>query len=292
MAVSDITLRWSGESATASKELDFESPGNTGFVEVYEAVIDPTTDDSFDVLTASGIPKLGDQKGSNNAWVTNVVPARVSPILVQVVVTYSSFAIDPSDPTGNPFNARAKVNWVPVKVEGEIDEDADGEPIVTTAGEPVLGIKRTFSDIVAVITQPFPSFNPFTFYDFIDRVNEDEFLGFPPGTGKVESIRADEQALEGSTTQIFYYNITAEVAFRNPIRTTTEKAWYNRRVEKGKYVKNTNDELVPAMIAGEVSPSPVYLDANGRQTTEANAIWSEDKIYGTAVFENMGFNFG
>lgn len=290
MAITDVTKIWSNESAGLSKELDFESPGDADFVEVYDCV-GAATDTSLDVRTATGVPALGDQKGSEYLWVTNVSVQRISPVYWRVVVSYKSFALDPEDPTNNPLLAPAKVKWQTFKTEGEIDEDFDGNAIVTTAGEPVRGIRRPFADIAAVITQAFSAFNPFVFYQYIDHVNSDTFLGFPPGTGKVDDVSADPQKLEISSTTLEYYNVAVKVLFRNPIRTTPDKAWYIRRVEKGNYVLNASNELVPALVAGEQAAAPVYLDANGRQTDENGAIWSEDKIFGSIAFSGMGFNF-
>jgi hypothetical protein len=291
MTITDVRKIWSGESASFSKELDFSDRGEADYAEVYDCISSDGTDTVLDVRTASGIPQLGEQKGSEFLWVTNVQVSRESPIYYRVAVSYKSFSVDPSDPTSNPLLAPAKVKWKTVKTEGEIDEDVNGNPIVTTAGEPVRGITRPFSDIAAVITQAFSAFNPFTFYLYIDYVNSDFFLGFPPGTAKVETVDADPQQIEVGGSPLEYYNVTVEVIFRRPLRTTPDKAWFNRRVEKGNYVKNDGGDLVPAMIQGEQAPGPVFLDANGKQTNSDSAIWSEDEIFGRAAFSGMGFNF-
>ena len=292
MSITDVTLIWSGEGSQLSKELDFETPGDADFVEVYDCLSDDGTDNTLDVRTASGVPAIGDQKGSEYLWVTNVNVTREHPRYFRVIVTYKSFAIDPEDPTENPLLAPAKVKWKTVKANGEIDEDADGNPIATTAGEPVQGIMRPFGDIAAVITQSFAAFNSFSFYDFMDHVNIDPFLGWPAGTCKVDDIGADPQKLQISGGTLEYYNVTVIVQMRKPIRTTPDRAWYNRRALKGNYVLDGSGNQVPALIDGEQAPGPVYLDENGEQTTQANAIYVEDKIFANAQFSNMGFNFG
>ena len=293
MAVTSVTQRWSGESGSFSKELNFEDKGKADFAAVYDILVDaPSTDNSHTVKADSSVPQLGEQLGSQYLWVTSVSVSRESPILFTATVGYTSLQLDPDDPDANPLSQPAKVKWSTVKAEGEIDEDFDGNVIATPNGEPVLGVRRPFSDIKATITQPFSSFNPYTFYDYIDYTNSGTFLGFPAGTGKVDTVAADPNSFEISDVTVTYYDVTVEVLFRNPIRTTPDKAWYNRRVLKGTIVDDGSGNLTHATDGfGQNVTSPVFLDTAGEEVTKDNAVWVEDKVLGSANFNAMGFNF-
>ena len=293
MAVTSVTKRWSGESGGLTKELDFESKGKADFAAVYDVIVNaPTTDNSHTVKADALVPQLGEQLDSEFLWVTSVSVSRESPILFAATVGYSSLQLDPDDPDANPLLQPAKVKWSTVKAEGEIDEDINGAAISTPVNEAVLGIMRPFSDIKATVTQPFTSFDPFVFYDFIDHVNLDTFLGFPPGTAKVDTLSADPNEFLVEDVKVIYYDVSVDVLFRNPIRTTFDKAWYNRRALKGTKVLNDNGDTVQATDDnGENVTAPVYLTETGQQTTAANVVWVEDQIFPSANFSGMGFNF-
>jgi len=293
MAVTEVTKVWSGEAGSFSKELNFEDKGRADFAEVYEVIVDdPENDNSHTVKSDSNVPQLGEQLGSQFLWVTSVSANRESPIVFSITVGYASLQLDPEDPAANPLSQPAKVKWSTVKASGEIDEDFDGNVIATPNGEPVLGITRPFSDIKATITQPFSSFNPFSFYDFIDYVNSGSYLGFPAGTGKVDTVSADPNSFEISETTVTYYDVTVEILFRNPIRTTPAKAWYNRRVLKGTKIDDGSGNIVHATDEnGENVSSPVFLAEDGTEVTKENAVWVEDKVLGSANFNAMGFTF-
>jgi len=291
MAITEVELTWSGESSELSRELDVEAVGATSYVEVYDVIVDdPANDNSTTVMFDSQVKQIGDQLGSNFMWVTSVSPSRISPVMFKLVVTYKSLDFDPTDPEANPLNAPTKVKWKTVKTTGEIDQDINGDPIVTPVGEPVKGITRPFSDLGAVLTKTFETFNPLDFYDFIDFVNTDAFLGFPPGTAKVEDISADPRDFVVSSTTVTYYDVAAFVLFRKPIHASAERAWWNRRPLKGNWVYDDNNNVVPATIGGELAPGPVYLSEAGKQVASDQAIWTEDEILGSTAFSAMGFN--
>jgi len=293
MAVVSVTLIWSGEGGGFAKELDFEDKGKSDYTEIYDVIVDaPATDNSHTIKSNASVPQLREQFGSEYLWVTQVQATRESPILFKVTVTYGSLQLNPGDPAANPLTQPAKVKWSTSKQEGEIDEDINGVAIATPNGEPVLGIKRPFSDIIANITQPFSYFDPASFYDFIDKVNSDSYLGFPAGTGKVDTVSADPNSFEIGETTVTYYDLTVTIQFRKPIRTTAAKSWYNRRVLKGTIVKDANNDLVHATDQnGENVTSPVFLAEDGTEVTKENAVWTEDEILGSTSFNAMGFSF-
>lgn len=291
MAVTTVTRTWSGESGAFSKELSSDDLGSADHIETYDVIVDdPTNDNAYSVKADSSVVQIGEQLGSLFLWCTNVAVTRESPVLFKAVVSYKSMPGDPS--VDNPLTQSAIVKWKTVKANGEIDEDVNGVVIATPNGEPVAGITRPFSDLAATISQPFASFSPSSFYNFMDKVNSDSFLGWAPGTAKVDDISADPNSFEISGSTVNYYDLTVTVLFRNPIRTTAAKAWYNRRVLKGFLITDGNGDIVHATDENkEFVTSPTFLAEDGTEVTKDNAVWVEDQIFASVAFSGMGFRF-
>lgn len=291
MAVTEVTRTWSSESGSFSKELTSSDLGSADHVEIYDVIVDDAANDNaYTVKNDSSVVQVGEQFGSTFLWCTNVAVTRESPLLFKAVVTYKSLPGDPSE--SNPLTQNAVVKWKTVKANGEIDEDADGVALATPNDEPVEGITRPFSDMAAELSQPFSSFSASSFYTFIDHVNSDSYLGWAPGTLKVDDITADPASFEVGGSVVEYYNVTVLILARNPIRTTAAKAWYNRRVLKGFLIEDGNGDIVHAKDAnGENVTKPVYLATDGTQVTKDNAVWVEDKVLASVAFSGMGFRF-
>jgi hypothetical protein len=220
---------------------------------------------------------------------------RESPILYTATAAYRSPELSPTD-TGNetvePWNGKATVSYRSVSGTAEVDEDYEGNAIVNPGtNEPVSGVTRKVSDVLAIIKRPFLVFSGPVIRQFMDQPNSDAYLGFPPGEGLVQVIHADPDSYGG----LEYYNVTAEVLFRTPYRTTSEKAWYHRRTIKGYYEVVTPDSGPQKIVRcvdseKQFETQPVLLDASGQRLQDgANPEFAETKLYGSIAYSGMGF---
>ena len=213
---------------------------------------------------------------------------RVSPIFYTATASYESIAFDKEDEEEeDPWDVSAKVSWKSASSEAETDEDVNGKSIVNTGtDEPVTGITRRISDVVAVIKKPFIVFSGPTIRNFMDKTNSDTYLGFAAGEGMVQSISAEPAKHEAQ----LYYEVTAEVMFRTPYRTTSDKAWRHRRIIKGFY-ELLNGHIIRAVDDEKADvTTPVNLDAAGaRLAAGANPETEETKLYDSIAFSGMGF---
>jgi len=98
------------------------------------------------------------------------------------------------------------------------------------------------------------------------------------------------------TPQLAYWEVTAQIRFRYPYRTTNEKAWYKRVRHQGFY-KRVNvaggSMIVRALKGGEPVNRPVLLDADGYEIVqedgqEVQAHWLEFKLYDSLPYGALG----
>jgi len=268
----------------------------------FAAFVSATTDGDFAVRYGTGssdgntTPRVRDAHPDYYILrAESVSIVKVAPLKFDVTVNYKSPAY--RDGADVPWNQPTEIEYFGNSVDAEVDEDVNGNPIVTAAGEKIEGITRTFTDMGIRLAKNFISFEPAAFYLYSDKVNSDTFAGFPPGTLKVQNIGAKEQWFEGQTP---YVAVTCEIMARQPYRTTNAKAWWSRVRHEGYYCWNSGGTTVGKAIDNQTkSPSdrPVLLDVNGKQIdmdlytppTAPPAVWLEWELYETISFSSMGF---
>ena len=261
----------------------------------------------LDVLQAPGIPAAGSSYSVSFPFVyaRQARPQKISPVYWIVNVAYDGEVFfdgkenKPQSPILNP----ALLDWDDVEVEMEIDEDYDGKPIVTPNGEAINGVKRLFADQTVTIRKNMLLFNPFIQARYRQSVNSDSFLGWPPGTAKMQkfqatSVRSSEVGGGG------YWQVLAVIQFRYPYRTTPEKAWYSRNRLEGYYKRVAlpgppvngvqPSAIIRATRAGEPTAKPVLLDPQGFQLADVDppdpqtANWLEIKLYEPLSYNALG----
>lgn len=283
--VNPATLTWSGSSSTSTlnnnlRTLDYQP------VEVYDVTCTPDAID-LDVYTAAGLPVPGQlYHNLPGVFAKGAKATCISPVLWKVAIEYTGFA-DPTGIQNSPLLIPALLGYDDVETEEEIDEDFDGNPIMTACFEPVRGIKSVFCDRVITIKKNWPVFNDYVASAYRRSVNSDTFLGWPPGTAKMMRLAA--QQVKDS-----YYEVTAVVQCRIPYRTTAAKAWYARWVHEGFWHKKLigsgpEFQIVRALTEGQPTEEKVLLDANGFRLPDGNTpVWKETKRYNSLPFNALG----
>lgn len=210
-----------------------------------------------------------------------------------VAATYKSAPYKDQDNPESPLSQPTEISYFTITNEGGVETDINGKPIVTACGEPIYGVTRAYSDLGIRLRKNFSTFDPPTFYLFINTVNSDTFLGFPPGTLWISNITADEQFYE----EVPYWSVQVEINARKPYQTTNQKAWWARYRHQGfRSFQQVNGNWIPLKVTrgGEPVSSPVLLDAVGKEIPETygqemTAYWLESQIYETSNFSSMGF---
>lgn len=303
MPVQAAVKMWSRAGSSADATDNFRKL-KAGFTEAYQVVHDPWSTE-FDIYTAPGLPYVGQPyPGTDFVLAKRGGITRVGPILSIVTINYEG-EVAPlnsnGQPAGSPIGNTPLIDWSDVETEEEIDEDWDGNPIITACGEPIRGVKTRIVDDVVTIQRNFLAVNLYARAAYRRATNSDTFLGWPPGTAKImqlnlKNVIADPQTGRG------YWQGTLKVQFRFPYRTTPERAWWARVRHEGFYKRvrvegppdqngNYPFEVVRAVDENKQPVSkPVLLAQTGQQVTDVNqTFWREFKRYGSLPFNALGF---
>ena len=162
---------------------------------------------------------------------------------------------NPADPTlGVP-----KVDWSWAQFEEIADKDADGNAILNSAGmlfdPPVM---RDRSRPVLKIVRNERQFNKFLASAFKDKLNQDYFWDYEPGTVKVANISA---TWLNNPDIGWYWEVTYEFNM-------DEDGWNKPVLDAGTYERDTDGELVAINHKGVPASEPQLLDGSGHKLPE------------------------
>ncbi len=285
---------WSGDSASIASGSD--GAGSAKVQRKFQVVVDNTgrVETSLDVLTDKRLPRIGNAFPLSN-WFRceDVSASRTSPLTFDVTASY---ATQTSDPEVNPLKEPAEVSFSSTSTDGEVDEDIDGNPIVTVNGEPISGVTMPFVDLKANVSKNIAAFNPISIYIYGNAVNSTTFMGFPAGVVRCAGISAKQNRGDDFS----YWTVSVEFEFRRPINTTNSKAWYKRIRHEGFKIKVDNpragdtgqpDNLFPHAVdeSGKEVTKPVMLKPDGtRETDPEIGHWLEWSVHKTENLNAMG----
>ncbi|MBP99011.1 hypothetical protein CMK18_23925 [Candidatus Poribacteria bacterium] len=262
--------------------------GSTQWKRTFTVTVDNTAGTVYanEVLSHQGIPKSGSAHPKNPYYRCRAATAtRVSPIMFNVEATYKSKTQDEED---DPLAQPAEVNFTTIQSTEEIDEDINGDPINTAAGEPITGVKIQVGDLGATVTKNLATFDPASIYAYANTVNSDEFMGFSAGTVRIHNISAKLVNTEDGS----YYTVTVVFHFRYPINTTADKAWYKRVRHEGTLYLPSDLSYPPLRFkdrAGMLTGGKGMLKDDGtRETDPAIGHWLEFQVYRSQSFQGLG----
>lgn len=244
----------------------------------YGTVYSPT------VLADDRIPKNGSTHPTY-AWFRcrSAKAKRVSPIMFEVEATYKSKTKDPEE---NPLLAPPEISYATLSSTEEIDEDIEGNPLNTAAGEPITGVKIPVGDLSATVTKNLADFDPASIYTYANTVNSAIFMGFAPGVVRVHSISAKIVYADDLT----YYTVTVQFHFRYPVKTEAERAWWKRLRHEGTVALNRDGKAVRITDDnGEIKGGKTMIRPDGTEETDPDvAHWVEFQVFRTADLNAMG----
>lgn len=256
------------------------------FREGWQVICDPT-DKTEDAYGAADLPNVGDvYPGTTSVVCKRKSPTRISPIFFIFDIEYQG-EIGPGGITDSPLNDPATVTWGKVDYTEPVSEDLSGEAIATVNAEPIVGVTKNFSDLVATIKKNYLGIDLAATHAYLHSVNSDVFLGFAPGTGRMTSFSAQEKIAQGFNGT--FWEVTATIQFRWPYRTTADKAWYARVLHEGFQVNVGGGVIKHARKDGELVTTPVLLKSDGTlETDPASAHWLEFQLYDPLPYNALG----
>lgn len=251
--------------------------------------------DTLDVVySSSGLPLLNTlYPGTSAVICKELTPQRISPVLAMVTCTYEG-ETGRGGLSDTPIGADPSIEWGGITTDEAIDQDWNGKAIVTVNNEPIDGLTERLTDDTVTIERNFLTINRYAVRAYRRAVNSDTFMGWPPGTARMIDDNAKAVFVDGV---IKYWKVRAVFQFREPFRTTADKAWYKRVRHEGflvrEFLSPTGTYTDPhiAWDLGTKSPvtRPVLLKANGERETDPNsAHWLEIQTLGSLPFNALG----
>ncbi|MEM1224614.1 MAG: hypothetical protein AAGJ40_02895 [Planctomycetota bacterium] len=266
-----------------------------GIVEGHQIECDPDTTE-LELAADSRVPATG------SLWKTtqqirckrrNFV--RVSPVLWMAILNFEG-EYGPEGPNDTPLNSPPIKKWTDIETDAPIDEDINGKAIVTKTGEPIDGVTMKIADNVLTVQRNYQVFSPFLTSQYRHSVNSDNFDGYPPGMARLTGFSAEEVWDEAAGG---YWTVSASIQFREPYRTTPERAWWARVRHEGYYCYSPDTRKKVKCIdkhREEVS-RPELLDEDGFQIKDDEengilardqAIWLEFPLYKPLPYAALG----
>ena len=292
----EVTLMWSAPAYSITTSDNFRKT-NAKFQKVFQVVTKPEAV-AADLYFDERFPSPADSFSEDFPFVAAEAMSvdQISPIFWMATVDYNgeiAYEEGQSDPS--PLFAPPRIDWDDVETEEETDEDFDGKPIQTKNKEPIEGVAALIPDQTVTIKRNLLLFNPFVQARYRRSVNSDLFLGWPPGTAKLVKLSASNVV----TKELTYWEVSGQVRFRFPYRTTPEKAWHKRVRHEGYYERVTasggSTKIVRAVDDNkEPMTRKVLLDAQGFRLAEAAegeeqiAHWLEFKLYDSLPYNALG----
>lgn len=287
MTIYDVELAWSRSNGGVTLSADGKT-ASAKFSDGWQVThsYDAT---EVEILTASGLPNFSSYKPGTYVPLTGLNIEERGLLLSIVRVDYDK-TITRNDSSfdwqQSPLAAPPIMRWEDETSTEPIDEDADGNPIVTVNGEPINGVTMEMSDPVLLVTRNFAAWNPHVTHQYRRSVNSDVFASFAPGTARLASAPAE---LIIDPTFGSYWRVNARIRFRYPYNTTAEKAWYARVRHEGFLIKDGSEIKHALDSDGNKVVTPVLLASDGtRETDPDNAHWLEFKRYTPLPYANLG----
>lgn len=165
----------------------------------------------------------------------------------------------------DPLDEPAVFDWSSQIITLPVFEDESGEPIVTTAGEPILGITEEFALWTAEVTKNIPR-APQWLKSYGNAINSDR-VQLDGETFEAETLKTGELSITRAESNDVEYRVLKLKITHNPLgwaRVFPNAGFYelNTIVERGRrreVLKRMTDSL------GQAVTSPKFLDANGRR---------------------------
>lgn len=289
MAIQSVNEMWS------TKDGDLQQDGkkiNRTYRKAFQVVHDPN--DPKDLIErASGVPRIGDShERSPFVKVKSVSSTSRSPIMSIVMVNYFG-EVDRDQEDKSPVTFKPDIQWSDVTSTEAVDEDINGDPIVTATGEPIDGLTEEINDPLVTIKKNFLTFDSYIMYQYRRSFSSDAFLGYPAGIASMKSYSAVMQYYDDSDA---YWEITAQIQFRVTIKTTPDRAWWKRIRHEGYYCF-IDDPFNPGTMIkvrakdanGEPTTRPVLLKEDGTQETDpTKAFWLEKQTKLALPYNALG----
>ncbi len=286
MSVTSVSERFTGP------DMGQESPDAKNYTStatrVFDVLVsDPVGDDESTVLLSGFVPFIRDSHPDFiGLRCSNISAKRMSPFRYEVRAQY----------TGNmqlgmsPLDMPPDISWSFAVTEEEIDQDANGDAILTAAGEsfdPPIRAPRW--DRVLRVVRNMQDYDDDLADELIWTTNEDTVMNRPPGAGLLTVFDGVSVADEDEP----YWKVTCEWHFRAaPPGKDASFAWFRRVLAQGFFIIDINGKQWHPTIRGVPIAKPcLHHVADGTFISgqkPSDAEWYYFQIFGSGDHDAIG----
>jgi hypothetical protein len=273
MTINSVDLMWSRE--TSQDETPDQKTFTTTYGSAYQVVhsIDATLDE---VRYAPAI-YLGNSHPLNRfAYCTKVgTPNRVGPILSIVEIEWKGESVPGTQE--DPTNQEPVIRYYSTTTTEAVDTDGYGFPLTNVNGDVMEGFTKEVSDMVLDIQRNYLAVSGKLALKYMDSTNSDAMNVFgdiwEPGSAAMQSFSINPVIKNGI---VEYFNVQAQVLFRQAYNTVPLRAWWHRYRNEGL------NERVGAVVA---------FSGGGGSGAAAYAIVSSGGAVTSIVVTNSGRDY-
>lgn len=278
MSISDVKQMWSRQTGSKRSRdgLVYEVTMNSAYQVSHSA--DATVQE---IVNAPGIPELGDLFSEGGVTYQGIhctsvgPPERIGPVFSIVPVTFEGRT--PEDLAASPTKIEPKIVYQSVSSTESIDTDIFHRPITNVNGEVVEGMQDDIWDFTLTVQRPFAAVDTYALRLYARSYNSDTFFGWPPGTASLRSFSAEP--VYQSPLVVSYYNVTAQIMFREPYNTIPLHAWWKRYRNEGYYERAGT---TVTLSGGGGSGATAYAIASAAGAITGIAVTNRGAGYGSA----------
>jgi len=226
--------------------------------------------------------------GDSRFFCDSIGVSQTGPISYEITANYKTIPYTEEDnPNAQPGIEPTKISISTINSQVEIDTDIEGDPLANSVGDAYQGLTKDVGDVVITLQKKYDVFRIEDFYQYINTVNDETFLGMEAGILRVTGITAN-QVIEAERR---YWDVTVQLTARKPLAKDVEPelAWDLRiRCEGMNCIRDSKYQACIDEI-GEPVTVPAPLDkTTGEQLSPTDPVqFYRFQIYETSNFAGM-----
>lgn len=290
-------------SATLVGLLDWKGKRDKDGHREYDARFLVRTTSSADgpvaVLTCPGLPAIGsywDEPGGNDPWALCQPDMTVSTVVKNepnfhwyVDTKFSTKPINrcQSSQPGDPLSEPPKISGTFSKFTVDANFHADGTPIVNSAGQPLLGIKRDANRPTVRIELNYSNINLAAIASAVDTVNDSPLWGLPARCIKLSNASWSRK-FYGTCSHYYTVAYDFDISFNSFDEIHVDRGPFCVSPDAEDRLNPKPSDLIPMRSYDDTPVSMGYLDGAGNPTGPFSAGTRNVYLYGQTNFLLFG----
>lgn len=297
-----IDGKFSGTDERSKNEQGFWTTRRK-FTRVYHVLGDSLSNTETQILACVGVPALGDKIGTafcinRSATETNTVIGAGalwevtcefdSDVAEDSFPSSGSSSGDPEDPE-DPTLLPPKRTWSGETGSRTIDNDTQGDPIETKAGEKIAMEGPDLTVVYELERYSNYPFNPNVIMLYQNTTNQDPFYGAPSGSSLIASISADEVDVNGVKYILEKWQVRTKIRRKNS--TLQQNTWNAKPLNQGTQYRPAANQPPKKKTDEEGNLMTCNLNEDGTERLNPPPIFLDFQIYEKKSWADLGLEY-